>query len=356
MPVDKSRVTAPPRLCILQKGEYLLLCGTSWRRATCLAEQLYGASLVADLQFLLSSVSLVSSSKPRVSIGLPVYNGEYYLAEALESLLGQTYRDFEVIICDNASTDNTGRICRSYAGRDARIHYVRSDLNRGGPGNYRLAFKLSRGKYFRWATHDDLSSPESLERCVEVLDRDPSIVLAYPKTRIIDEGGQTIADYEDGLHLMSPKASDRFVQLLERIGLGNAMYGLIRADILKTTALTGDFVANDRILLAELSLRGMFWEVPGVFFYRRIHAAANSSQKDIGQLLEYFYPGTGKQVALVRWRLLWEQFRAVAQSPISRSEKVQLARRLVRGAIWDRERLAVEVWRALLGRSRTVHE
>ena len=110
---------------------------------------------------------------------------------------------------------------------------MRSDLNRGGPGNYRLAFQLSRGKYFRWATHDDLSSPESLERCVEVLDRDPSIVLAYPKTRIIDESGQTIADYEDGLHLMSPKASDRFVQLLERIGLGNAMYGLIRADILE---------------------------------------------------------------------------------------------------------------------------
>ena len=105
----KAGVTAPPRLCILQKEEYLLLCGTSWRRATCLAEQLYGASLVADLQFLLASVSLVSSSKPRVSIGLPVYNGEHYLAEALESLLGQTYRDFEVIICDNASTDNTGR-------------------------------------------------------------------------------------------------------------------------------------------------------------------------------------------------------------------------------------------------------
>ena len=115
---------------------------------------------------------------PRVTIGLPVYNGQNYLVETLESLLAQTYTDFELVISDNASTDRTEAICRQYAAGDARIRYYRNDENIGASANYNRAFELGRGEYFKWAAHDDLLAPTYLERCVEVLDANPDVVLA----------------------------------------------------------------------------------------------------------------------------------------------------------------------------------
>src|SRR5207249_10009521 len=141
---------------------------------------------------------------PRVSIGVPVYNGERYLGATLDSLLAQTFGDFELIICDNASTDGTEAIARAYAGRDARVRYVRQERNLGPPRNYNHAFELSRGEYFRWFPSDDLAAPQSVARCVEVLDREPSVVLAYPKPTLIDEDGRVLRDYEDRLDLRSP--------------------------------------------------------------------------------------------------------------------------------------------------------
>ncbi len=85
---------------------------------------------------------------PRVSIGLPVFNGERYLARAIDSVLGQDFRDFELIICDNASTDRTAEICAAYARRDARVRYVRNPRNLGAGPNYDRCFHLARGTYF----------------------------------------------------------------------------------------------------------------------------------------------------------------------------------------------------------------
>ncbi len=136
------------------------------------------------------------SRTPRVSVGLTVYNGEPFLAETLDSLLAQTFEDFELIICDNASTDRTAEIVGDYAARDARIRYVRHPRNFGASGNERRAFALSRAPYFRWSGADDLYAPESIARCVEVLDRDPRVVLTYPKAKFIDDRGRVTHDCE----------------------------------------------------------------------------------------------------------------------------------------------------------------
>src|SRR5207244_10480282 len=123
------------------------------------------------MSYLLNGPVLGETSKmPRVSIGVPVYNGERYIAETLDSLLAQTFEDFELIISDNASHDRTEGICRAYAAKDSRIRYVRNSTNLGAARNYRLAVELSSGEYFRWANCDDLFAPTSLSRCVEVLD------------------------------------------------------------------------------------------------------------------------------------------------------------------------------------------
>ena len=136
---------------------------------------------------------------PRVSIGMPVYNGANFLGQALESLLAQTYTDFELIISDNASSDATAEICRAFAGTDSRIRYTRTERTIGPAENHNRLVRMARGDYFRWAAHDDLCAPELLAKEVEVLDRDRSVVLVYPKTRIIDATGNTVEDYEQQL-------------------------------------------------------------------------------------------------------------------------------------------------------------
>lgn len=275
-------------------------------------------------------------NSPRVSIGLPVYNGERYLSEALNSLLAQTFEDFELIVCDNASTDRTEAICRSYAARDRRVRYHRNPTNLGAARNYRLAFAMSAAPYFRWATYDDLVGPELLARCVEVLDRDESVVLAYPKTRLLDEWGRVTADYEDGLHLLSPRASERFIQLIRRLRLCNAVYGLIRASELRRTALLGSYVGSDGPLLAELTLYGRLFEVPEFLFYRRRHPAAFSSQQDPQKLLQFYEPSTTRRIPLIAWRHLIAHLAAVDRAPVRIVEKARIYRFLIRDAISSR--------------------
>src|SRR5262245_57216615 len=97
-----------------------------------------------------------STEVPRVSIGLPVYNGAKYLAEAIDSLLEQTFSDFELIISDNGSTDATPAICEEYAAKDGRIRFLRQEINRGLAWNWNCVLEESRGAYFKWAACDDL--------------------------------------------------------------------------------------------------------------------------------------------------------------------------------------------------------
>ena len=144
---------------------------------------------------------------PLISVGMPVYNGERFIVETIESLLSQSFKDFEVVVCDNASSDNTESICRSYEKRDKRIRYYRNPRNLGAAKNYRKTFELSKANYFRWANCDDLFEPASLERCLSVLEGDSSVVLTYPKTKIIDENGKFVAMYDDNSHLVSESAN-----------------------------------------------------------------------------------------------------------------------------------------------------
>jgi len=283
----------------------------------------------------------------RVSIGLPVYNGERYIAETLDSLLAQTFEDFELIICDNASTDRTEQICRSYLDRDKRIRYFRNATNIGAAKNYNRAFQLSVGKYFRWASCDDLSAPESLARCVKVLDGEPSVVLAYPKTKFIDEQSHVVSEYEDHLHLQSPKASERFLQLCKNLGRVNAIYGLLRADILRRTGLVRNFIGGDIPLMAELTLYGRFWEIPEFLFYRRFHDRASSSYKDMTQLQEFYDPKTKGRVLFRDWQHLGAHFFSVVRSPLDISEKMRVGYYVARMGIWERRDLAQELFGAL---------
>jgi glycosyltransferase involved in cell wall biosynthesis len=214
--------------------------------------------------------------KPRVSIGLPVFNGEKYLEETLDSILAQTYLDFELIISDNASTDCTQQICRDYASKDIRIRYHRNEKNLGASQNFNLVFKMSSGEYFKWAAYDDLLAPDFLFKCVNVLDNDPSIVLCASETGCIDEQGANIGDYVwDNSIVNSEKPHKRFGYIIcERHPTWLLIFGLIRADSLRRTSLFGNYIGADRNLVAEISLIDRLYVIPEYLFFRRAHAEA----------------------------------------------------------------------------------
>ncbi len=263
-------------------------------------------------------------NKPRVSIGIPVYNGDNYLAEALDSILAQTFTDFELIISDNASTDRTQQICQTYVAKDRRIRYYRHAENLGAAKNFNHVFELSRGEYFKWAAHDDICAPEFLERCARVLDDEQSVVLCYPKTTFIDAQGKIQDHYADNLNLRSPKPSERFQKFFNNPGWCHPVFGLIRSNVLQKTPLIGNYPRSDRNLLGELALRGEFCELAEYLFHRRIHPQISTeTHKSEAELAVWFDPTKRGKMVFSRWRRLSEYFRAIKRAPLSRSEQIR---------------------------------
>ncbi len=210
------------------------------------------------------------TQNPQVSIGLAVYNGEKYLREAIDSILAQTFTDFELIISDNASTDQTEEICKDYAAKDSRIRYFRNTTNIGGANNENRTFLLSKGQYFRLAADDDVLAPSLIEKCVKVLDAEPTVVLCHSTIIKIDEQGRHIGILERDL-ASSIKPHQRFQELADHNHFCETTYGLIRADILRKTDLQLNYSDSDRTWLCELSLYGRFQMICEPLFYKRYH-------------------------------------------------------------------------------------
>ncbi|MEV1024991.1 glycosyltransferase family 2 protein [Streptomyces sp. NPDC050264] len=210
------------------------------------------------------------TARPRLSIGLPVYNGEEYLAESLDALLGQTYEDFELVISDNASTDGTEEICRKYAARDSRVRYIRLLRNVGATPNHNYVFTQCRGELFKWASHDDLYARDLLRACVQALDERPEVILAHSGQAVIDGAGRLKIPYEYGLATDSPHPPERFRSLLVEPG-GDDFYGVIRADVLRRVKPLDSYHHADRTFVAELTLHGPFHQVPELLYFRRDH-------------------------------------------------------------------------------------
>jgi len=207
---------------------------------------------------------------PRLTIGLPVYNGENYLAEGLDSLLGQSYTDFELIISDNASTDATADICRRYQKQDSRVRYVRQPHNMGLAPNHNFTVGQARGELFKWASHDDLYAPDLLKGCVDALDEFPHVVLAHAWTAMIDGSGTVTEKVKYPLATDSERAPERFRSALFADG-GDDYGGVIRTAVLRRTPLHGSYHHADRTVVTEVALYGPFYQVPDWLFFRRDH-------------------------------------------------------------------------------------
>jgi len=266
---------------------------------------------------------MANTNPPRLSIGLPVYNGERFLRFTLDSILGQTYRDFELIISDNASTDSTMLICQDYATRDSRVRYYRNLENIGAAENFNRVFSLARGKYFKWAAADDLISPTFLENCIAVLDQDPGVILSYSKVNRIDSSGELGGTYDYPMRVCDPAPHIRFSDLILINHFCVAVFGVVRRKILAETPLIAKYVGSDRVLLAELGLRGRLHEIPEYLFHRRDHPQASGRMFNVYNRLAWFDPSKRKSINLVYWKVGLEYLRSVNRVGLSWPEKIR---------------------------------
>jgi glycosyltransferase involved in cell wall biosynthesis len=276
---------------------------------------------------------------PQVAIGLPVYNGEAFLCAALDSFLAQTYSDFEMVICDNASTDRTEEIARAYVARDSRFRYHRNDHNIGLGPNHNRVFELTRAPYFKWAAADDICRPDYVEKCVGVLESDPGVVLVYPKTQFMDRSGAPLDIEDPGWDLRTELAHERLRFVFRAGHWVNSITGLIRRDALAKTRLMPTYPGGDYRLLAELSLLGKFHEIPERLFLRRLHPQASSQHGIDGthpdrKWLVQYWNGANRSFAMPAWRLGFDQFRIILGSPLSLHHKLSLVGTLFNSLRW----------------------
>jgi glycosyltransferase involved in cell wall biosynthesis len=278
---------------------------------------------------------------PRVSIGIPVFNGEKYLAEAIESALLQTFADFEVVIADNASTDATPEICEAFAARDDRVRYVRNEENLGASANYRRVFELALGEYFCWMPADEAMLPQYLEELVAVLDNEPDVVLAFPRYRI-RSGSEATRDHAASrdIDLRQPSALERIRFMFRRkvVGPNWPIFGLYRKGVLGQTHLLQPVIGADDYVTLEMALLGKLGQVPEELYVLRTHADAWHQQrhrqsKGLARLLgtetvwaaAWFDP-TNKRMKFVfpHWRRIREFFLLFWRSEESFVDKVKM--------------------------------
>ena len=245
---------------------------------------------------------------PRVTLGMPAYNAENYIEIAIDSILAQSFADFELIITDNASVDNTEAICRRLAQRDSRIRYFRNERNLGAGANYNLGFRLARGEFFKWCAHDDFISKNYVQLCVEALDRDSGAVLAYGPSQMVNACGDPTQPESATLEGMdNPDAAWRFLRTVRIGGSDCAIFGVFRRNALARSLLQQPYYQADRALLAEMSLLGRFIFVPEITFYNRAHPGRSVTLTDRVARMKW-QNAAGNRFALERLPLLRQLF------------------------------------------------
>jgi glycosyltransferase involved in cell wall biosynthesis len=290
---------------------------------------------------------------PKVSIGLPVYNGERHVDHAIASIVSQTFEDFELIVSDNASTDTTGDICRGWAERDDRIRYFRNPSNIGAAPNYHQVFRLARADLFKWSAHDDMLEPGFLESCATALGGDDRAVLAYTAARQVDGDGNPIGEIPRFSHVVSPDPAERFREVVRKERLNLPIFGLIRADALRQTALPGSYHASARVQLAELALRGTFAFVPTEQFIHRNHPTGSlRAYSSVHALRSWYDTGRSAGTYMPRWEYMGGLMRAATHAPLSWRQRLSCYGEAFRWAVEKRRSLALDVaeaGRQLLG-------
>lgn len=282
---------------------------------------------------------------PRVTIGLPVYNGENYLQSAIDSVLAQTVQDFELIISDNASSDRTQEIAEAAAAADPRIRYERQPKNRGAAPNYNRTFELARTPYFKWLAHDDYIEPTFLETCLAVLENAPDAVVASTRVLEIDLDRGTDTVIEHTIVADGPIPHERFRAFMNS-PYCYQIFGVIRADVLAKTELIGRFTASDNCLMGVLALHGRVVELPDPLQVMRDHGGRSTRAYPDKQMRSgWFDSSIENKIDIPAWRAVGYYVRGLSNAPLSWWERWRAAQVLLDWVFLRR-------WRVLVGELR----
>lgn len=283
------------------------------------------------------------SGEPKVSIGMPVYNGSKWLAATVDSVLAQSFRDIELVISDNASTDDTEAMCRAYAARDPRVRYHRNAENVGIANNFNLAFTHARGRYFKWMSCGDLIDPGFVARCVDLLDRRPEVALAYPVTRLFSDDPARGEDARDAFNLDVDDPVERFQDYTCHVRLNNIMHGMYRRDVLARTRLYRSFLRADYNMIAAVLLQGRAVCIDEVLNFRRMQPETTTKGLTELQLRTVYAPSRPSSLKYQEWRRVRDYYAMVLRSGLSVGQRLQLLVFVTKNAFWQRDDLLKEL-------------
>lgn len=281
---------------------------------------------------------------PLVSVALPVYNGQQFLAATIESVLGQTLGNLELIIADNASTDATGEIAASYVRMDRRVRYLRHDRNLGVNRNWSFTAQQSCGKYLKWLSASDSLAPELLAACVDCLEADPTVVLCFPHTQQVDVQGRVLGVFSGDFEVRSADPVERFLQVASRLCINSPMSaGLIRRNAVNAELPLGNYPGADLVLMAKVALHGRFALLPEALFYRRVGDAHSTAQRSSLQIERLHNPDAARPRRLMETRRLLGHFSAVLTGPISLVDRFRVLVAASRALYWARKEILQEL-------------
>jgi glycosyltransferase involved in cell wall biosynthesis len=278
---------------------------------------------------------------------MPVFNSRQWLEESVGSILGQTFGDFELIISDNASTDDTFAVCERLAARDTRIILLRNASNLGANHNYLATLAAARGQYFKWASSNDLCAPTFIDRCVQALDADPRAVLVCPGTALFESSIEDAQPYDRDTELLDASAAARFVQLFNSMALNNAMNGLMRRAALNEVARMGSFTGADIVFMAELALKGKFLLHRETLFFRRMSRETATKLKSAREAERHLVPDARGPLTWQHWRFHLAMLRAARSAPFFSRDWFRIVDYSLRALVWSRRALAEDAVHAL---------
>jgi glycosyltransferase involved in cell wall biosynthesis len=285
------------------------------------------------------------TSVVHVSVGLPVWNGERFVEDAIRSVLAQTYDDLELVICDNASTDRTAEICRDLAAGDRRVRVLSNQENLGAAFNYNRVFAESRGRYFKWLAHDDRLLPGYVAATVAALEARPDAVLCNTLVDYIDAAGQRIATYDSGIGRADhANVAERLAVVVLHSHSCVDFFGTIRHAALVDSDLHGTYHGADRVLLAQLALRGRLLQLPTPLVEMREHPNRYTRRRGSVRARQRWHGSNGPTIRLPSWHVYRTYWRLVAEELADPVERAACRRLLMRWwvANWNATRLVAD--------------
>jgi glycosyltransferase involved in cell wall biosynthesis len=283
----------------------------------------------------------VTDPVPKVSFGLPVYNGEASIRRAMDSLLAQDLNDIEVVVSDNASEDRTYEILQEYAQRDCRVRLFRNDQNQGQINNFNRVLDLSRGTYYRWIGANDWLEPDYASSCVAELEAHlNAVAVSTGQDFETDTGVIPGAEYE-GEHLESERPERRFQRMLWFLKADyrfiDPIYSMIRRDALLRTRRLLFVWDNDHLLALEMALQGPWRHIPRVLGHRYREPSYYASSD---RLRKIYNPAEPRRLDWSAWRMGREMYAAVSRQRLTPQQTFHCTCSIVRHLAKE------EVWRA----------